>query len=108
MIIRIFVLLLALNAATFIASAEASEHSSEWSGDVMTTEEVYELQQRVSGEFEEGNADALVEIGSRLLSLSLVRNSSAGGKHYASQPAQADHGIALLEEGASLNLKWNF
>lgn len=107
MIIRIFVLLLALNAATFIASAEASEHSSEWSGDVMTTEEVYELQQRVSGEFEEGNADALAEIGSRLLSLSLVRNSDTG-KHYASQPAQADHGIALLDEGASLNLKWNF
>ncbi|WP_144822718.1 hypothetical protein [Marinobacter piscensis] len=107
MIIRIFVLLLVLNAATFIVRAEASEHSLGWSGDAMTTEEVYELQQRVSGDFKEDNADALAEIGSRLLSLSLVRNSGTG-KHYASQPAQADHGIALLDEGASLNLKWNF
>ncbi|NWN92517.1 hypothetical protein HLV39_13560 [Marinobacter adhaerens] len=107
MIIRIFVLLLVLNAATFIVRAEASEHPFGWPGDAMTTEEVYELQQRVSGEFEKGNADALAEISSRLISLSLVRNRGTG-KHYASQPAQADHGIALLDEGASLNLKWNF
>ncbi|GGE68060.1 hypothetical protein GCM10011533_20520 [Streptosporangium jomthongense] len=108
MIIRIFVALLVLNVAAFVVRAEASERAFDnAASETMTVEGIYELQQRMSGDFEEDDADAFAEIGSRLLSLSLVRSRNTG-KHYASQPAQADHGIALLNEGACLNLKWNF
>ncbi|MEQ9545957.1 MAG: hypothetical protein RIK85_08110 [Marinobacter sp.] len=100
MIIRIFVALLALNMVAFVVRAEAEER--------VVAENVYELQERMAGDFERDDSkDALAEIGSRLLSLSLYRSES-GGKRYASDRARADHGVALLEEGAALNLKWNF
>lgn len=109
MIIRIFVALLVLNVAAFVVRAEASEHSFDGLSKVTTIEDVYEIQQQVTGDLHEDNhnVDAVTEIGSRLLSLSLVRTDRTG-KQYASQPAQADHGIGLLNEGARLNLKWNF
>ncbi|HAC28899.1 MAG TPA: hypothetical protein DCF82_13955, partial [Marinobacter hydrocarbonoclasticus] len=76
--------------------------------DEMTTaEEVYELQEWMSGDYEDDRSDALTAIGSRLLSLSLSRSRTAE-KTYASDPAQPDHGIALLNEGACLNLRWKF
>lgn len=107
MIIRIFLALLVLNVAAFVVRAEASERAFDELSEIVTTEDVYQMQQKMSGDFEDDNADAVAEIGSRLLSLSLVRTHNTG-KQYASQPAQADHGIALLNEGACLNLKWNF
>ncbi|MDN6318573.1 MAG: hypothetical protein L0J77_02315 [Marinobacter sp.] len=107
MIIRIFVALLVLNVAAFVVRAEASEHPRNELSKITTTEDVYQLQRQRSGDFDEDSAYAATEIGSRLLSLSLVRSDDSG-KHYASQPPQADHGVALLNEGACLNLKWNF
>ena len=107
MIIRIFVALLALNLVAFVVRAEAAERPFDDVGETMSAQEIYELQERMSGDFEEDSSEAFTEIGSRLLSLSLSRSRS-GGKHYASEPAQPDHGIALLVEGACLNLKWNF
>jgi len=105
MIIRIFVALLALNMIAFVVRAEADERVV---ADESISEDVYELQERMAGDFERDDTeDALTEIGSRLLSLSLYR-SEFGGKRYASDRARADHGVALLEEGAALNLKWNF
>ena len=105
MIIRIFVALLALNMVAFVVRAEAEERVI---ADENVAEDVYELQERMSGDFDRDDAeDAWTEIGSRLLSLSLYR-SEPGGKRYASDRARADHGVALLEEGAALNLKWNF
>ncbi|RBW50567.1 hypothetical protein [Marinobacter sp. F3R11] len=106
MIIRIFVALLVLNAAAFVVRADAAERGVNELNEIMTIEDVYQLEQRMSGDFDD-DADAVAEIGSRLLSLSLVRSDNTG-KHYASQSARADHGIALLNEGACLNLKWNF
>lgn len=107
MIIRIFVALLVLNVAAFVVRADASERSRDELSEITTAEDVYQLQKQRSGDFDEDNTYAVTEIGSRLLSLSLVRTDDTG-KRYASQPAQADHGIALLNEGACLNLKWNF
>lgn len=107
MIIRIFLALLVLNVAAFVVRADASERVFDELSEITTTEDVYQLQQQMSGDFEDDNSDAVAEIGSRLLSLSLVRTNNTG-KQYASQSAQADHGIALLNEGACLNLKWNF
>ena len=66
-----------------------------------------QLQERMSGDFDYDSSEAFAEIGSRLLSLTLTRSRNTG-KQYASDPAQADHGISLLNEGARLNLKWNF
>ncbi|MBS8239394.1 hypothetical protein DYI22_02645 [Marinobacter lipolyticus] len=105
MIIRIFVALLALNMVAFVVRAEAGERVI---ADEVIAEDVYELQEQMAGEFDDNNAqDAMSEIGSRLLSLGLVR-AEHDEKRYASDPAQPDHGVALLDEGAALNLKWNF
>ncbi|WP_322002627.1 hypothetical protein [Marinobacter alexandrii] len=107
MIIRIFVALLALNLVAFVVRAEAAERVFDEFGETVTVEDVYELQERMSGDFDDGPVEAVSEIGSRLLTLTLTR-SDDGSKRYASEPAQPDHGIALLNEGACLNLKWNF
>jgi hypothetical protein len=107
MIIRIFVALLALNLAAFVVRAEASERVFEQVESKTTSEQIFEIQERVSGDFGDDSSEVFTEIGSRLLSLSLTR-SKTSGKQYASDPAQADHGIALLNEGACLNLKWTF
>jgi len=105
MIIRIFAALRALNMLAFVVRAEASERVI---AEEAVAEDVYELQEQMAGNFENDDAqDAFTEIGSRLLSLGLVR-SAERGKRYASEPARPDHGVALLEEGAALNLKWNF
>ena len=107
MIIRIFVALLALNLIAFVVRAEASGRAFEEAENAPTAEEIYELQERMSGDFDYDSSEAFAEIGSRLLRLTLTRSRNTG-KQYASDPAQADHGISLLNEGARLNLKWNF
>ncbi|WP_273202896.1 hypothetical protein [Marinobacter subterrani] len=107
MIIRIFVALLALNLVAFVVRAEAAGRVFEEIEKTPTAEQLYELQERMSGDFKDDESEAFTEIGSRLLSLTLSRSKDSG-KHYASDPAQADHGIALLNEGACLNLRWKF
>lgn len=104
MIIRIFIALLALNLLAFVVRAEAGERVF---ADEMPTQDVYELQEQMSGDFERQSSDMFTAIGSRLLSLSLS-DSGSKGRSYASESARPDHGIALLEEGACLNFKWNF
>lgn len=112
MIIRLFVALLALNFVAFVVRAEAaepilSERMMAERNDMVTVEEIYALQEWMSGDFQEDHVDAVAAIGSRLLSLSFS-GGRASGKNYASDRAQADHGIALLNEGACLNLRWMF
>ncbi|NMT64125.1 hypothetical protein [Marinobacter orientalis] len=104
MIIRLFVALLALNMIAFVVRAEASEHVF---ADDRPVEDIYQLQDQMSGDFESDEVDMYANLGSRLLSLGFS-GSDARTRAYASDPARADHGIALLEEGACLNLKWNF
>ena len=117
MIIRLFLLLLVLNLVAFAVRAEAAEPvlyepilsdrmMAERDGS-MSPEDIYEFQEWISGDSDQDRNDALAAIGSRLLSLSLIRTRSAGNS-YASDGAQPDHGVALLNEGASLNLRWNF
>jgi hypothetical protein len=109
MIIRIFVALLALNLVAFVVRAEAAEREPDGMSKTVSVVEIYEQQKRAAGDYDsdDDDLDAVSEIGSRLLTLSLY-HSPDSGKRYASQPAQSDHGIALLDEGACLNLKWNF
>jgi len=68
MIIRIFVALLALNMIAFVVRAEASERVF---ADEVPAENVYQLQEEMSGDFEREESDMYATIGSRLLSLSL-------------------------------------
>ncbi|KAA1172040.1 hypothetical protein FWJ25_15525 [Marinobacter salinexigens] len=107
MIIRIFVALLALNMVAFVVRADAAERVFEDLNENLTTEDVYELQERMSGDFDRDPSEAVSALGSKLLTLSMTRRQDHG-KRYASEPAQPDHGIAFLNEGACLNLKWNF
>ncbi|KPP98151.1 hypothetical protein [Marinobacter sp. HL-58] len=104
MIIRIFIALLALNMIAFVVRAEANERVF---ADETPAEDIYQLQDEMSGDFEREDTDMYTNLGSRLLSLGFSR-ANPRSKTYASDPARADHGIALLEEGACLNLKWNF
>ncbi|TGN41011.1 hypothetical protein [Marinobacter confluentis] len=104
MIIRIFIVLLALNMLAFVVRAEAGERVF---ADEMPTQDVYQLQEEMSGDFERDPSDMYAAIGSRLLSLGFS-GSDARSRTYASDPARPDHGVALLEEGACLNFKWNF
>ena len=108
MIIRIFAALLALNLVAFVVRADAAEHEFDHADIALSAaQEVNEIQERGSGQYEQDSSEAFSEIGSRLLSLTLVR-ARQNERHYASDPAQPDHGIALLNEGACLNLKWKF
>jgi hypothetical protein len=104
MIIRIFVGLFALNMLAFVVRAEASERVF---ADEVSTQDVYQLQGEMSGDFDRQPSDMYAAVGSRLLSLSLS-GSDARTSSYASESAKPDHGIAVIEDGACLNLKWNF
>lgn len=104
MIIRIFVVLFVLNMLAFVVRAEASERAF---AEEVRVEDVLALQEEMSGDFKRESADVYAALGSRLLSLSLS-DSGSRGRTYASEATRADHGIALLDEGACLNLKWNF
>ena len=105
MIIRIFLVLLALNLVAFVVRAEASERPAII--EEIYPEDVYTLQDRMSGDFESKDEDALTDLGSRLLSWQFSSGRDAMRK-YASDAAIQDHGIALVNEGACLNLKWKF
>jgi hypothetical protein len=106
MIIRLFLILLLLNMVAFVVRAEAGENA-------VTVEDLYpdelpELQDRVSGDFRVNDGqDALFTLGARLLSWRFVEYSRKGAR-YASESIRPDHSIALLNEGASLNLRWRF
>lgn len=105
MVIRIFLILLALNSIAFVVRADAAEHI-----EIRTSEEtsdLYTLQNAMSGDFEQDTADTLADVGSRLLRWQLSSNPE-DKKHYASETVRADHGVALIEDGACLNLKWDF
>ena len=104
MIIRIFVALLVLNMLALIVRAEASERIM---ANEVSVQDIYALQEQMSGDFEREPSDMYTALGSRLLRLSLA-DSGSTKRTYASQAAEPDHGIALLEEGACLNLRWNF
>jgi hypothetical protein len=109
MIIRIFIALLVLNMLAFVVRAEAGERvfADRVFADEVPTQDVYRLQEEMSGDFEREQSDMYAAVGTRLLSLGLS-GSDARVRHYASDPAKPDHGVALLEEGACLNFKWNF
>lgn len=106
MIIRIFIALLLLNTLAFVVRAEAGER------DVLPTEifssDLTELQNHMAGDFHRDRQDALLDVGARLLSWGLSRQPAAGTHAYAYRSVRQDHSVALLNEGASLNLRWKF
>lgn len=104
MVFRIFIILLALNSLAFVVKADAAEHV-----DISDEEfsDLYALQEAMSGDFERDDADAIAELGSRILRWSFT-SRDVEEKRYASEGARPDHGVALIENGACLNLKWNF
>lgn len=112
MVIRLFLVLLALNLLAFVVHADAAEPlledrmMAERDGRV-TPEDIAELQEWMSGDTDDDRSDAVAALGSRLISLTLS-DDRRRGRSYASDPAEPDHGIGLLNEGASLNLRWKF
>ena len=116
MILRLFFTLLIINIAIFAAGADAAEQIGNIDrGTVkepVTMADVEQLQAAMAGrnyatiDQTEDNADILAEVGSRLLTLSLTRRDTS--RRYAYETIRADHGLALIDEGACLNLKWTF
>ncbi|WP_328187076.1 hypothetical protein [Marinobacter sp. OP 3.4] len=105
MIIRIFVALLILNTVAFVVRAEAGER--ETLPDEVYSGEPAQVQDRMSGDFVYDDEDALMDLGSRLLSWQLS-SQPGSSRRYASDPVRADHSVALIREGAALNLRWKF
>lgn len=106
MIIRLFIALLILNTVAFVVRAEAGERET-------LPTELYsgnpsEIQDRMSGDFVYDDEDALMDLGTRLLSWRLSSSARQPERRWASDSARADHSIALINEGAALNLSWNF
>ena len=106
MILRLFVALLILNTLAFVVRAEAGEREA--LPNEIYTGQTSEIQDRMSGDFIYDDEDALLDLGSRLLSWRLSSSNDRHGRRYASQSAQADHSVALINEGAALNLRWTF
>ncbi|MBZ2167273.1 hypothetical protein [Marinobacter sp. F4216] len=107
MIIRLFVALLVLNLVAFVVRAEADERVFEERSESSAVEGIIGAQERLAGnDNDDVSVGVLSELGSRLLTWSLSRRDD--DKRFASEPAQPDHGVALLNEGACLNLKWIF
>ncbi|MFC4259512.1 hypothetical protein ACFOZ5_10780 [Marinobacter lacisalsi] len=106
MITRIFLALLILNTVAFVVRAEAGER--ETLPNEIYTGDPHEIQDRMSGDFIYDDEDALMDLGSRLLSWRLSSAPEHPGRRYASESAQADHSVALINEGAALNLRWRF
>ncbi|WP_336367151.1 hypothetical protein [Marinobacter sp. C2H3] len=108
MVFRLFLILLTLNLLAMAFRADAADLDVEGSLEALdTVEQLHQMQRRVSGEFDEDDTSAAAELGSRLLSLTLFRSHDRS-KRYAYESTQADHGIALLENGACLRLRWKF
>ncbi|MBS3803132.1 MAG: hypothetical protein KGY54_01165 [Oleiphilaceae bacterium] len=106
MIIRLFLLLLVLNMVAFVVRAEAGEGPV--TVDDLYPQDLPKLQDRMSGDYEDDEAeDALLTLGSRLLSWRLSA-APRQSRAYASDSMRADHGVALINEGACLNLRWKF
>jgi hypothetical protein len=116
MILRLFFTLLIINVAIFAAGADASEQTGSSNRgtvkETVTMTDVKQLQAVMAGrnyatiDQTEDNVDILTEVGSRLLTLSLTRRDKS--RRYAYETIRADHGFALIDEGACLNLKWTF
>lgn len=105
MITRIFLALLILNTVAFVVRAEAGER--ETLPNEIYVGDTHEIQDRMSGDFIYDSEDALMDLGSRLLSWRLS-SAPDGGRRYAYESAQPNHSVALINEGAALNLSWRF
>lgn len=104
MVVRLFLILLFLNAVAFVAKADANDNLPV---ELQSDPSLHNLQEAMSGKFDRDERDSLTELGSRLLRWRFSDNND-DGKHYASEQMQPNHGIALINEGACLNLKWDF
>lgn len=105
MILRLFLIMLLVNTAAFAVKAKAEEPTALQQPEQTSVET---LQSAMAGDFSPASRDdALTEIGSRLLSWQFSEPVDDGHR-YASDAMEPRHGVALIEEGACLNLKWQF
>ena len=108
MIFRVFIALLFLNVVGNVATAEASDSDVLRMPGMAGKESVEALQVRENlGDDALTERDMITDTGARLLSLRLS-SSDSSGRHYASDSVRPDHSLSLLNEGACLNLRWNF
>lgn len=104
MILRIFLILLAVNTLAFVARADASEATDTDNEIRMMTEagfydNVHEPDEDI---FE------LADLGARFLKWRFTRYNEDEHRRFASKRVSSDHGFAVVEDGAALNLKWRF
>lgn len=108
MVLRIFLILLAVNTIAFVARADAADIEREGKAAaeirVMTEAGLYD------GVGAEGGEDVtdLADLGARLLMWRFTRDRDEDRERFASDRVFADHGVNLVEDGAALNLMWRF
>ena len=105
MVLRIFIILLAVNTLAFVARADAAESDSR---------QVVEVRMMMEpGGFENIDADndavsELADLGARFLKWRFSDRDDTDGERYASERVFSDHGVAVVDDGAALNLTWRF
>lgn len=103
MVLRLFFILLAVNTVAFVAHAEASEQQER-----VERPDLWAIVEAGPANAEDELEDELGELadlGARFLKWQFTREQ---GPRYASERVFSDHGIAMVDDGAALNLKWRF
>lgn len=104
MVLRLFFILLAVNAIAFVARADASEQQESFEKpDLWAIVEAGPA--RADDELEDELGE-LADLGARFLKWQFTRDSDQA--RYASDRVFSDHGVAMVDDGAALNLKWRF
>lgn len=102
---RLLSILLAFHTVAFVAHAGAAEHGE---GGTDGIKMMMEAGQRGPIDETEETLSELADLGARLLKWRFTSKEEREAERYASERVVADHGIAVVEDGAALNLTWRF
>lgn len=105
MVLRIFLILLVVNTVAFVARADASESTA---GDSNEIRMMMEAGHAAGANDAEDNISELADLGARFLKWRFTSAEERNRDRYASERVFSDHGVAVVEDGAALNLTWRF
>jgi hypothetical protein len=105
MVLRIFLILLAVNTVAFVARAHASEGTGSGADEIRM---MMAAGQGDSLDEPEDDISELADLGARLLKWRFTSKEERDLDRYASERVFSDHGVAVVEDGAAVNLTWRF
>lgn len=105
MVLRLFLILLALNTVAFVAHADAAQPGEAGTDGIRI---MMEAGQRGPIDETEEDLSELADLGARFLKWRFTSKEEREAYRYASERIFADHEVAVVEDGAALNLTWRF